>query len=63
MVPPLDSFYMTAITLSTVGFGEVEPLSPAGRLFTSVLILLGVGTLAYSLTRVVEALVEQRVLH
>ena len=60
---PLDSFYMTAITLSTVGFGEVEPLSPAGRLFTSVLILVGVGTLAYSLARVIEALVEQRVLH
>lgn len=61
--PLLDSLYMTIITLSTVGYGELKPLSPAGRLFTSVLILLGVGTLAYTLTRVIEAVVEQRLFH
>ena len=61
--PLLDSLYMTIITLSTVGFGELRPLSPLGRLFTSVLILLGVGTLAYTLTRTIEALVEQRLFH
>jgi len=29
----LDALYMTVITLTTVGYGEVHPLSPAGRLF------------------------------
>jgi voltage-gated potassium channel len=39
-----ESIYMTVITLSTVGFSEVRPLSPAGRLFTSGLIVAGVAT-------------------
>jgi voltage-gated potassium channel len=34
-----DSFYMTVITVSTVGFGEVHELSTAGRLFTSFLLI------------------------
>ena len=36
-----DALFMTFITLSTVGYGEVVPLSPAGRVFTMVLIALG----------------------
>jgi voltage-gated potassium channel len=59
----LDSLYMTVITLSTVGFGELRPLSDMGKLFTSVLILAGVGILFYTLTKVTEALVEKRLFH
>ena len=44
-----ESLFMTVITLTTVGFGEIRPLSPVGRWFTIVLILLGVSTIAYSL--------------
>ncbi len=44
----LDSFFMTLITVSTVGYQEVHPLSPAGRVFTSVLIVGGVGTMLYA---------------
>lgn len=43
----IESLYMTVITLSTVGFSEVRPLSPAGRLFTSGLIVAGVGAVTY----------------
>jgi voltage-gated potassium channel len=40
----VDALYMTIITLATVGFGEVQQLSPKGRLFTIGLIVLGIGT-------------------
>jgi voltage-gated potassium channel len=44
-----DSFYMTIITLSTVGFQEVHQLSDEGRLFTVFLIIASFGTFAYSI--------------
>ena len=40
----LDSFYMTMITISTVGFREVKTLSPAGKVFTSLFIIFNLGT-------------------
>lgn len=49
----IDALYMTVITLTTVGFGEVHPLSPAGRLFTTGLIVLGVGAVAWALRNAV----------
>lgn len=52
--PVLDAMYMTVITLTTVGFGEVHPLSSQSRAFTVVLILLGVGTVAYGLSSLGE---------
>jgi voltage-gated potassium channel len=46
-----DAFYMTVITITTVGYGEVHPLTPAGRAFTVVIILGGVGTFFYGFTQ------------
>ncbi len=43
----IESLYMTVITLSTVGFSEVRPLSPVGRIFTAGLIFSGVGAVTY----------------
>lgn len=43
----LDAFYMTIITLATVGYGEVEPLSDGGRLFTIGVILAGFTVFVY----------------
>lgn len=52
-----DSFYMTVLTIATLG-GEVHPLSTAGRVFTIVLTLFGVGTVIYILTSIVQATLE-----
>jgi voltage-gated potassium channel len=56
--PLLDAVYMTFITLSTVGFKEVYVLSPAGRVFTILLILVGVAGAAYTLRVFGEWVVE-----
>ena len=54
----LDSLYMTVITVTTVGFEEVVPLGPGGRLFTIVLILVGVGFVLYVIGMITETVVE-----
>ncbi|OEU65693.1 MAG: potassium transporter TrkA [Desulfovibrio sp. S3730MH75] len=56
-----NSFYMVVITLSTVGFMEVLPLSENGRIMTSMLILGGVGGFAYLIGAFSQLLVEGRV--
>ncbi len=54
----LDAAYMTAITLSTVGFMEVHEISPAGRIFTIFLIFAGVGYFLYIAGVIIQAIVE-----
>jgi len=54
----VDALYMSVITVSTVGFGEVTPLGPVGRLFTIALIITGVGTVIYLLTVAAELVLE-----
>jgi voltage-gated potassium channel len=53
-----DSLYMTVITVTTVGYGETNPLSHTGRVFTVLLIFTGVGTVFYMITLVTEMVVE-----
>jgi voltage-gated potassium channel len=53
--------YMTIITLSTVGYGEVRNIGPAGRIFTILLILFGVSIIAYIVGLVAETLVESEI--
>jgi len=56
--PLLDAVYQAVTTLTTVGFREVHPLSSAGKIFTIVLILFGVGTALYALGVLIQTLVE-----
>jgi voltage-gated potassium channel len=54
----LDAVYMTVTTMATVGFGEIHPLSPNGRMFTIGLIILGVGGALYLLTAMMQFVFE-----
>ncbi len=56
-----DSLYMTIITLTTVGYEEVHPLSVAGRTFTMLLLLVGVFTLVFAVTEIIRAVVSGEV--
>jgi voltage-gated potassium channel len=54
----LEALYMTVITLSTVGFREVRPLSTTGQIFTILLLAGGLGAVFYTAVAVVEKVVE-----
>ena len=54
----LDAAYMAVITMSTVGFAEVKPLSDTGRVFSMVIIVTGVGAFAYTLATFGEQLIS-----
>jgi voltage-gated potassium channel len=58
----LDSVYMVIITLFTVGFQEVQPLSSEGKIFTIFLILTGVGASIYVASQIIEIIVEGQIL-
>jgi voltage-gated potassium channel len=55
---PLDAFYQTITTVTTVGFQEVEQFGTSERLFTSFIILTGVGAVLYGFTLIVQMVVE-----
>ncbi|MEP6870998.1 MAG: potassium channel family protein [Anaerolineaceae bacterium] len=54
----VDALYQTVTTLSTVGFREVKPFDTRTKLFTIALILIGVGTVLYTLTQIMELALE-----
>lgn len=54
----VDALYMTLITLTTVGFGEIRELTPAGRIFTMSLLLGGVTLVILTLSLVATAIAE-----
>jgi voltage-gated potassium channel len=53
---------MTIITITTVGYREVHPLSPGGQIFTSLVVVVGLGLLLYTLARVAQAVFEGELL-
>ena len=59
--PFMDAFYMTVITIATVGYSEVNVVSPVGRIFTVILIFMGVGFFLYVASGLIQFLVEGRI--
>ncbi len=57
-----DSLYMTFITMTTVGFGEVKPLSEAGKHFTILFLIFSIATFGYSATILIAFIFEGRIL-
>lgn len=57
----LDAVFMTVITITTIGYGEVIRLDEVGRLFTIFIAITGIGSLFYSLTIVMDYLVMSRI--
>jgi len=57
----IDSFYMTVITYSTVGYGEVHNISKAGEIYTMFLIFLGVGFYLYVASAIIQFMVEGKI--
>jgi voltage-gated potassium channel len=56
----LDAFYFSSITLTTVGYGDLAPATPAGKLFTVFYLFTGIGLIVAFLNAVARAAVEQR---
>jgi len=56
--PAFDAFYMTLITITTVGYSEIHPLSHAGRVFNSFVILFGVTIMLLAVGGMTQAIIE-----
>jgi voltage-gated potassium channel len=55
----VDAFYFTIVTISTVGYGDIHPTTPAGKLFGIVLIIIGIGTFLTIITNIAQMLIQR----
>jgi len=55
---PFDAFYMTLITITTVGYSEIHELSRAGRIFNSFLVVFGVSTMFFAIGAMTQTVIE-----
>jgi len=55
----VDAYYFSVITLSTVGYGDLTPVTTAGKIFTTFYILIGVGIIAAFVSHVVKRRVSK----
>ena len=61
--PVFDAFYMTLTTMTTVGYMEIHPLSPKGRVFNSVLIMVGVSTIFIAVGAMTQIIIELEIVN
>ena len=58
----LDALYMTAITLSTVGFVEIAPMTPEAKIFTILFILMSLTVFAYGIKELTQFVLTENIL-
>ena len=58
----LDSVYITVETVTTVGYGDIPPKSVEGRIFATLFMLFGVGTVLYALTVLAQAIIQSEII-
>jgi hypothetical protein len=57
---PFDSFYFIIVTIATVGYGDITPVTPAGKLLVLAIILLGVGCFIGVVANAIESMLDSR---
>jgi len=55
----VDALYMTIITISTVGYGEVQPMDPYGKVFTSIFIISGLFIFGFGISTITEHILNK----
>ena len=55
----IDAIYLTIVTISTVGYGDIHPTNVASKLFSIVLIIIGIGTFLTIVTNTTQILVQK----
>jgi voltage-gated potassium channel len=57
---PLDAFYFLIVTIATVGYGDIHPLTPAGKILVMIIILTGVGCFIGVAANSIESMIDER---
>jgi voltage-gated potassium channel len=59
-LPPLDAFYFLIVTIATVGYGDIHPLTPAGKILVMLIIITGVGCFVGVAANSIESMIDER---
>ena len=57
---PLDAFYFLIVTIATVGYGDIHPVTPAGKILVMLIILTGVGCFVGVAANSIESMIDER---
>jgi voltage-gated potassium channel len=59
-LPPLDALYFLIVTIATVGYGDIHPITPAGKILVMIIIITGVGCFVGVAANSIESIIDER---